>query len=63
MTEIEPGLGDQPSFVPVTIKRLAEETAVISGVGIGKPIVALGAHLLKDGAAARTDVQAQAAQQ
>jgi hypothetical protein len=47
----------------VTIKRLAEETAVISGVRIGKPIVALGAHLLKDGAAARTDVQAQAAQQ
>jgi hypothetical protein len=50
-------------FVPVTIKGLGEETAVVSGIGIGKPIVALGAHLLKEGAAVRTDVQAEAAQQ
>jgi RND family efflux transporter MFP subunit len=50
-------------FVPVTIKGLGEETAVVSGIGIGKPIVALGAHLLKEGAAVSTDVQAQAAQQ
>jgi hypothetical protein len=27
-------------FVPVTIKRIGEETAVVSGIGIGKPIVA-----------------------
>ena len=47
-------------FAPVKIKRLGEETAVISGIEVGQPVVALGAHLLKEGASVRTTVQAKA---
>lgn len=57
---------DRPSatvrFTPVQIKRLGEETAVVSGIEVGQPVVALGAHLLKDGASVRTSVQAEAAE-
>ncbi|MBB4200468.1 efflux transporter periplasmic adaptor subunit [Rhodoblastus sphagnicola] len=42
------------SFKPVTILRLAGETAIISGVHAGEPVVALGAHLLHEGAAIRS---------
>lgn len=48
-------------FVPVQIKRLGEETAEVSGIDVGQPIVALGAHLLKDGANVRTAAQAEVA--
>ncbi len=41
-------------FAPVQIKRLGDETAVVSGIEVGQPVVALGAHLLKDGAIVRT---------
>lgn len=41
-------------FVPVRIKRLGEEDATITGVALGTEVVALGAHLLKDGAPIRT---------
>jgi hypothetical protein len=44
----------------VQIKRLGEETAVISGIEVGQPVVALGAHLLKEGASVRTTAQAEA---
>jgi RND family efflux transporter MFP subunit len=47
-------------FAPVQIKRLGEETAVVSGIKVGQPIVALGAHLLKEGASVRTTVEAEA---
>ncbi len=47
-------------FAPVKIKRLGEETAVVSGIEIGQPVVALGAHLLKEGASVRTAAQAEA---
>ena len=36
-------------FAPVKIKRLGEETAVVSGIEVGQPVVALGAHLTKRG--------------
>lgn len=42
-------------FAPVQIKRLGEETAVISGIEVGQPVIALGAHLLKDGAIVRSN--------
>jgi RND family efflux transporter MFP subunit len=48
-------------FVPVQIRRLGGETAFVTGVELGQEIVALGAHLLTDGTAVRTGVQAQAA--
>ena len=48
-------------FAPVQIKRLGEENAVISGIEIGQPVVALGAHLLKEGALVRTNLQADGA--
>ncbi len=40
-------------FAPVDVKRISEQTAFISGIGIGEKIVALGAHLLENGAAVR----------
>ena len=42
-------------FAPVKIKRLGEETAVVSGIEVGQPVVALGAHLLKEGRARQDD--------
>ncbi|CAH1657003.1 efflux RND transporter periplasmic adaptor subunit [Chelatococcus asaccharovorans] len=41
-------------FAPVQIKRLGGEDATITGVELGAEVVALGAHLLKDGASVRT---------
>lgn len=41
-------------FAPVRIKRLGEETAVVSGIEVGQTVVALGAHLVTDGATVRT---------
>jgi RND family efflux transporter MFP subunit len=46
-------------FAPVQIKRLGEETAVVSGIEVGQPVVALGAHLLKEGATVRTSPKAE----
>lgn len=40
-------------FAPVDVKRISEETAIVRGIGIGEKIVALGAHLLENGAAVR----------
>lgn len=48
-------------FVPVTIKRLGEETAVVSGINAGDAVVALGAYLLKDGDSVRTTLRPEAA--
>jgi RND family efflux transporter MFP subunit len=40
-------------FLPVKLVRVSGEAAVISGLSSGDPIVALGAHLLKEGARVR----------
>jgi RND family efflux transporter MFP subunit len=47
-------------FTPVQVRRLGDETAVVSGIAVGQPVVALGAHLLKEGAIVRTAAQAEA---
>ena len=41
-------------FRPVKLVRVTGETAVISGLSSGDPIVSLGAHLLQEGARVRT---------
>jgi RND family efflux transporter MFP subunit len=41
-------------FQPVKLVRVTSETAVISGLNSGGPIVSLGAHLLQEGARVRT---------
>src|SRR6266571_6910880 len=41
-------------FQPIKLLRVTSETAVISGVSSGDPIVSLGAHLLQEGARVRT---------
>ncbi len=41
-------------FRPVRLVRVSGETAVISGLNSGEPIVSLGAHLLQEGARVRT---------
>src|SRR6266567_62496 len=41
-------------FRPVKLVRVSGESAVISGLSSGDPIVSLGAHLLQDGARVRT---------
>ncbi|ADH88540.1 efflux transporter, RND family, MFP subunit [Ancylobacter novellus DSM 506] len=41
-------------FAPVQIKRLGGESATVTGLELGQEVVALGAHLLKDGAPVRT---------
>jgi RND family efflux transporter MFP subunit len=42
-------------FRPVNLVRVTSETAVISGLSAGEPIVSLGAHLLQEGARVRTE--------
>ncbi len=46
-------------FAPVQIKRLGEETAVVTGIEVGQPVVALGAHLLTEGTTVRTSSKAE----
>jgi RND family efflux transporter MFP subunit len=41
-------------FRPVKLVRVSDETAVVSGLSFGDPIVSLGAHLLQEGARVRT---------
>ncbi|MBK1842275.1 efflux RND transporter periplasmic adaptor subunit [Azospirillum sp. YIM B02556] len=41
-------------FQPVRLVRVSGDTAVISGLGLGDPVVSLGAHLLQEGARVRT---------
>lgn len=50
-------LDEKPSsvhFRQVKIEHFSEENAVVSGLKVGEPVVALGAHLLTDGASVRT---------
>lgn len=44
-------------FTPVEIKQIGEETAFVTGIDIGEQVVALGAHLLQNGAVVRTTSQ------
>ncbi|APO76000.1 RND family efflux transporter protein [Rhizobium etli 8C-3] len=51
-------------FRQVKIERVGEEIAVVSSLKAGDSVVALGAHLLQDGASVRTKVaQSEAAEQ
>lgn len=45
------------NFTPVEIKRIGEETAFVTGVVVGQQVVALGAHLLENGASVRVASQ------
>ncbi|MGY0834851.1 efflux RND transporter periplasmic adaptor subunit [Azospirillum argentinense] len=47
-------------FQPVRLVRVSGDTAVISGLGLGDPVVSLGAHLLQEGARVRTAVRTAA---
>lgn len=44
-------------FREIKVERLGEEDAIVSGVKPGEDIIALGAHLLTDGASVRTSVE------
>jgi RND family efflux transporter MFP subunit len=46
-------------FQPVKLVRVSGETAVISGLSSGDPIVSLGAHLLQEGARVRTALESR----
>ncbi len=46
-------------FRPVKLVRVTDETAVISGLSSGDPIVSLGAHLLQEGARVRTAAESR----
>ncbi|WP_372400140.1 efflux RND transporter periplasmic adaptor subunit [Azospirillum sp. HJ39] len=41
-------------FQPVRLVRVSGEAAVISGLGLGDPVVSVGAHLLQEGIRVRT---------
>ena len=47
-------------FRPVKLVRVTSETAVISGLNSGDPVVSLGAHLLQEGARVRTTSESRA---
>jgi RND family efflux transporter MFP subunit len=47
-------------FRPVKLVRMTSETAVISGLSSGEPVVSLGAHLLKEGQHVRLASQGRA---
>ncbi|WP_088347144.1 MULTISPECIES: efflux RND transporter periplasmic adaptor subunit [Rhodomicrobium] len=51
---LDPG-GTSVSFRPVKVERLAQETAIVTGVKSGEQVVALGAHLLHSDAKVRVD--------
>jgi RND family efflux transporter MFP subunit len=46
-------------FRPVKLVRVSGETAVVSGLSFGDPVVALGAHLLQEGARVRPDSESR----
>lgn len=46
-------------FAPIQIERLGAEYATVTGIDRGTEIVALGAHLLQDGASVRTGADAE----
>ncbi|WP_201839108.1 efflux RND transporter periplasmic adaptor subunit [Microvirga zambiensis] len=46
-------------FQPVKLVRVSGETAVISGLSSGDPIVSLGAHRLQEGARVRTALESR----
>lgn len=47
------GTPSMVKFTPVKVRQIGEETAFITGIGTGEQVVALGAHLLNDGATVR----------
>ncbi|MFS2176937.1 efflux RND transporter periplasmic adaptor subunit [Rhizobium pisi] len=49
--------GTTVKFTQVTVQQIGEERAFVTGVGAGEQVVALGAHLLSDGASVRVASQ------
>ncbi|MBB4235807.1 RND family efflux transporter MFP subunit [Rhizobium esperanzae] len=49
--------GSSVHFRDVKVERIGEEKAIVSNLTAGEAIVALGAHLLQDGASVRTSVE------
>ncbi|NKM01804.1 efflux RND transporter periplasmic adaptor subunit [Rhizobium leguminosarum] len=50
-------------FTPVKVQQIGEEMAFVTGIGTGEQVVALGAHLLADGAVIRIASQQEAKKQ
>ncbi|MGP4691130.1 efflux RND transporter periplasmic adaptor subunit [Agrobacterium cavarae] len=51
------GTSSSVKFAPITVKRIGEENAFVTGINIGQQVVALGAHLLENGAIIRVAEQ------
>lgn len=49
------------TFTPVKVQQIGEETAFVTGIGIGQQVVALGAHLLDNGTTVRIASQQEVA--
>ncbi len=47
------GATSKVKFTPIKVQQIGEETAFVTGIGTGEQVVALGAHLLDDGATVR----------
>ena len=47
------GATSKVKFTPIRVQQIGEETAFVTGIGTGEQVVALGAHLLDDGATVR----------
>jgi len=51
------GTSSSVIFAPITVKRIGEENAFVTGIDVGQQVVALGAHLLENGAIIRVAEQ------
>ena len=51
------GQSSAVKFTPIEVKRIGEETAFVTGIDVGQRVVALGAHLLENGATVRVASQ------
>lgn len=57
------GAASTVKFTPVKVQQIGEEAAFVTGIGIGEQVVALGAHLLDDGATVRIASQPEVTKQ
>ena len=51
------GTSSSVKFASITVKRIGEENAFVTGIDVGEQVVALGAHLLENGTAVRVAAQ------
>ncbi len=56
------GTSSSVKFAPITVKRIGEENAFVTGIDVGQQVVALGAHLLENGAIIRVAEQQEGAE-